>query len=133
MINLPISKVHRLGQDRDVFVKRLVIADTVEDRILQMQETKVRLEVGWGCRSPCGLRNLQKNLADGSLGEGNGKKVGRLSVKQLASRTSFSSPFTRIACIDGWNVGSIWVGPPWKRAVDCDRGFVDLSYSFRFR
>ena len=44
--NSPTSKVHRLGQDRDVFVKRLVIADTVEDRILQMQETKVRLELG---------------------------------------------------------------------------------------
>lgn len=38
-------KVHRLGQDRDVFVKRLVIADTVEDRILLMQENKVRLEL----------------------------------------------------------------------------------------
>ena len=37
---------------------RLVIADTVEDRILALQERK-------------------KNLADGSLGEGTGKKLGR--------------------------------------------------------
>lgn len=44
-VSSPISKVHRLGQDREVFVKRLVIADTVEDRILHMQETKVRLEL----------------------------------------------------------------------------------------
>lgn len=45
-VNLPTSKVHRLGQDREVFVKRLVIAETVEDRILQMQETKVCLGTG---------------------------------------------------------------------------------------
>jgi len=43
LVNLPTSKVHRLGQDREVFVKRLVIADTVEDRILKMQENKVCL------------------------------------------------------------------------------------------
>lgn len=36
---------------------RLVISDTVEDRILALQERK-------------------KNLADGSLGEGAGKKLG---------------------------------------------------------
>lgn len=36
-------QVHRLGQDREVFVKRLVITNTVEDRILHMQENKVRL------------------------------------------------------------------------------------------
>ena len=60
------DRVHRLGQQRDVFVERLVIKDTVEDRVLALQERK-------------------KNLADGSLGEGNGKKVGRLSVKELAS------------------------------------------------
>ncbi|KAF9652417.1 hypothetical protein BDM02DRAFT_3109440 [Thelephora ganbajun] len=60
------DRVHRLGQDREVFVKRLVIANTVEDRILHMQETK-------------------KYLADGSLGEGSGKKMGRMSVKQLAN------------------------------------------------
>jgi SNF2 family DNA or RNA helicase len=45
------------GQTRSVFVNRLVIADTVEDRILALQERK-------------------KNLADGSLGEGTGKKLG---------------------------------------------------------
>ena len=43
LVNLPTSEVHRLGQDREVFVKRLVIANTVEDRILKMQENKVCL------------------------------------------------------------------------------------------
>ncbi|KAJ7770573.1 SNF2 superfamily protein [Mycena metata] len=60
------DRVHRLGQHRKVIVKRLVIANTVEDRILALQERK-------------------QNLADGSLGEGNGKKIGRLSVRELAN------------------------------------------------
>ncbi|KAJ7637082.1 SNF2 family N-terminal domain-containing protein [Roridomyces roridus] len=60
------DRVHRLGQNRKVMVSRLVIADTVEDRILALQERK-------------------KNLADCSLGEGNGKKIGRLTVRELAS------------------------------------------------
>ena len=68
---------------------------------------------------------IQKNLADGSLGEGSGQKMGRLSVKQLANRMSNSLPFARIARTDGGD--SIWVGPPWKLAVDCNRAFVDLS------
>lgn len=35
------DRVHRLGQTRDVTVQRVVIADTVEDRILERQERKV--------------------------------------------------------------------------------------------
>ncbi|GBE87557.1 hypothetical protein SCP_1102340 [Sparassis crispa] len=60
------DRVHRLGQTRTVHVHRLVISDTVEDRVLALQERK-------------------KNLADGSLGEGSGKKIGRLSVRELAN------------------------------------------------
>ncbi|KAF7302735.1 SNF2 superfamily protein [Mycena chlorophos] len=64
--NQAFDRVHRLGQVRPVTVRRLVIADTVEDRILALQERK-------------------QGLAEGSLGEGKGKKIGRLSVKELAS------------------------------------------------
>ncbi|TFK47603.1 P-loop containing nucleoside triphosphate hydrolase protein [Heliocybe sulcata] len=64
--NQAFDRVHRLGQHRPVFVSRLVIGDTVEDRILALQERK-------------------RNLAEGSLGEGAGKKVGRLSVRELAN------------------------------------------------
>jgi SNF2 family DNA or RNA helicase len=60
------DRVHRLGQQKDVFVHRLVIANTVEDRVLALQERK-------------------RNLADGSLGEGSGKKIGRMSVRELAN------------------------------------------------
>lgn len=74
------DRVHRLGQHRDVFIERLVIQDTVEDRILTLQERK-------------------RNLADGSLGEGSGKKVGRLSVKELATRESF---VLLVCCGWGW-------------------------------
>ena len=35
------DRVHRLGQERPVFVNRLVIQNTVEDRVLAMQERKV--------------------------------------------------------------------------------------------
>ncbi|OCH87359.1 hypothetical protein OBBRIDRAFT_796288 [Obba rivulosa] len=59
------DRVHRLGQTRTTYVYRLVISDTVEDRVLALQERK-------------------KNLADGSLGEGTGKKMGKMSVRELA-------------------------------------------------
>ena len=39
--NQAFDRVHRLGQTRPVFVERLVIADTVEDRVLALQEKKV--------------------------------------------------------------------------------------------
>ncbi|KIJ39030.1 hypothetical protein M422DRAFT_175767 [Sphaerobolus stellatus SS14] len=64
--NQAFDRVHRLGQTRPVHVERLVIANTVEARILALQDRK-------------------QNLADGSLGEGTGKKLGRLSVADLAA------------------------------------------------
>jgi SNF2 family DNA or RNA helicase len=45
--------VHRVGQYRNVYVERVVIANTIEDRVLALQRHK-------------------RNLADGSLGEGPG-------------------------------------------------------------
>ena len=74
------DRVHRLGQTREVHVDRLVIADTVEDRVLALQERK-------------------KALADGSLGEGNGKKVGSKWKQSRAYhiRTDVVS-FIRIEC-----------------------------------
>ena len=35
------DRVHRVGQMRKVHVQRVVIADTVEDQILKLQERKV--------------------------------------------------------------------------------------------
>ncbi|KAI0313327.1 SNF2 family N-terminal domain-containing protein [Amylostereum chailletii] len=67
------SRVHRLGQAREVVVERFVIADTVEDRILALQERK-------------------RLLAEGSLGEGDGKKLGRLTVRDLTRLFGLGGP-----------------------------------------
>lgn len=34
------DRVHRLGQEKDVFVKRLVVEDTIEERMLRLQDVK---------------------------------------------------------------------------------------------
>lgn len=50
-----LDRVHRIGQTKEVQVHRLVIDQTVEQRILDLQERK-------------------KKMADASLGEGSGQK-----------------------------------------------------------
>lgn len=60
-----VDRAHRIGQTKEVTVERLVIPDTVEDRLLEIQERK-------------GL------LADGALGEGAIGKLGKLSVKDIS-------------------------------------------------
>ncbi|KAI5477304.1 hypothetical protein MNV49_006525 [Pseudohyphozyma bogoriensis] len=59
------DRVHRIGQVKEVKVDRLTIANTVEQRIGELQDRK-------------------KQLADASLGEGDGQKLGKLSVADLA-------------------------------------------------
>ncbi|KAF7349219.1 putative ATP-dependent helicase C23E6.02 [Mycena sanguinolenta] len=66
------DRVHRLGQHRKVIVNRLVIANTVEDRILALQQRK-------------------QDLADGSLGEGKGKKIAKMNVRELAALFNLDS------------------------------------------
>ncbi|KAF7421162.1 hypothetical protein PC9H_011682 [Pleurotus ostreatus] len=58
------DRVHRLGQEKDVFVKRLVVRDTIEERMLKLQDVKT-------------------GLAEAALGEGSGGKLHRLSVKDI--------------------------------------------------
>ena len=60
---------------RKVHVQRVVIADTVEDQILKMQERKV-LCLLVTLENTIFIRYFQQTLADGSLGEGSGKKIG---------------------------------------------------------
>ncbi|KAL1921399.1 uncharacterized protein VTP21DRAFT_11115 [Calcarisporiella thermophila] len=59
-----IDRVHRIGQHKNVTVTRLTIANTVEERILKLQEKK-------------------QMIFDGALGEGKGKKITRLSLNDL--------------------------------------------------
>ncbi|KAG1750363.1 SNF2 family N-terminal domain-containing protein [Suillus paluster] len=58
------DRVHRLGQEKDVFVKRLVVKNTIEERMLRLQEVK-------------------SDLADAALGEGTGMKLQKMSVKEI--------------------------------------------------
>ncbi|KAG8929093.1 hypothetical protein FRC02_006003 [Tulasnella sp. 418] len=60
------DRTHRLGQRKEVEIYRLAIQNTVEAKVMALQEKK-------------------KHLADGSLGEGTGRKLGKLSVRELAN------------------------------------------------
>ncbi|KAF9040113.1 SNF2 family N-terminal domain-containing protein [Panaeolus papilionaceus] len=58
------DRCHRIGQTKPVFVKRLVVQDTIEERMLRLQDVKI-------------------GLAEAALGEGNGQKLHKLSVKDI--------------------------------------------------
>ncbi|KAG0207786.1 hypothetical protein BGX33_006640 [Mortierella sp. NVP41] len=62
--NQAIDRVHRIGQRKNVFVHRLCIPDSVEDRILELQKKK-------------------KALADGALGEGAVPRLAKLGMQEL--------------------------------------------------
>jgi SNF2 family DNA or RNA helicase len=38
-----VDRTHRIGQERQVFAYRLIARDTVEEKVLQLQETKRNL------------------------------------------------------------------------------------------
>ncbi|KAH8914517.1 hypothetical protein BT69DRAFT_1357783 [Atractiella rhizophila] len=58
------DRCHRIGQRKPVVVNRISIKGSVEEKIKALQERK-------------------RSLVQNSLGEGDGKKLGRLSVKDL--------------------------------------------------
>ncbi|KAJ5273003.1 hypothetical protein N7478_008128 [Penicillium angulare] len=60
-----IDRAHRIGQTKDVFVHRLLIEGTVEDRIVELQEKK-------------------RELIGGALDEGGTMNVSRLDTRELA-------------------------------------------------
>ncbi|OQO01841.1 hypothetical protein B0A48_12314 [Cryoendolithus antarcticus] len=60
-----IDRAHRIGQLRDVKVHRVLVTETVEDRILALQEKK-------------------RQLIETALDEKEGKKISRLGVQELA-------------------------------------------------
>eukprot|EP00753_Platysulcus_tardus_P013874 PLAT3885.3.p2 GENE.PLAT3885.3~~PLAT3885.3.p2 ORF type:complete len:121 (+),score=41.82 PLAT3885.3:3-365(+) len=59
-----INRVHRLGQKRPVRVHRLVVGDTVEERMLRLQAKK-------------------QQLADSALSAGIKQEVNRMSLEDL--------------------------------------------------
>lgn len=60
-----IDRAHRIGQTKEVFVHRLLIENTVEDRIVELQEKK-------------------RELIGGALDERGAMNVSRLDVRELA-------------------------------------------------
>ncbi|ESK86005.1 snf2 family dna-dependent atpase [Moniliophthora roreri MCA 2997] len=58
------DRAHRIGQEKNVYIKRLVVENTIEERMLQLQEVKV-------------------GLAEAALGEGTGTKLHKLSMKDI--------------------------------------------------
>jgi len=38
-----VERVHRLGQTREVFIKRFIMKDSIEEKVLKLQETKLAL------------------------------------------------------------------------------------------
>jgi SNF2 family DNA or RNA helicase len=67
------DRVHRLGQEKDVFVKRLVVENTIEERMLRLQDVKM-------------------GLADAALGEGTGVKLHKLSVREIKALFGMGPP-----------------------------------------
>ncbi|PNS17355.1 hypothetical protein CAC42_7038 [Sphaceloma murrayae] len=59
-----IDRAHRLGQEREVKVHRLLVQDTVEDRILKLQEDK-------------------RSMINEALDEGAAQRLSRLSQQEL--------------------------------------------------
>ena len=45
------DRVHRLGQEKDVLVRRLVVENTIEERMLRLQE--VKMGMSWSDSCPC--------------------------------------------------------------------------------
>ncbi|KAF8486693.1 SNF2 family N-terminal domain-containing protein [Gautieria morchelliformis] len=73
--NQAFDRVHRMGQQKDVHVKRLIIRNTVEERILNLQSTK-------------------QSLADAALGEGKAQKIKKMSVNELKTVRYDNSHFS---------------------------------------
>lgn len=59
-----VDRAHRIGQQKPVQVHRLLVKETVEDRIIALQEQK-------------------RQFVDAALDEGESKQVGRLSLQDL--------------------------------------------------
>jgi SNF2 family DNA or RNA helicase len=59
-----VDRAHRIGQQREVKIHRILVRETVEDRILKIQEDK-------------------RQLVEAALDEGEAKNLGRLNLNEL--------------------------------------------------
>jgi len=60
------DRVHRIGQLKDVIIHRLIIKDTIEERLVRLQARK-------------------QGLSDAALGEGTSGKLKRMTAREIAN------------------------------------------------
>ena len=75
-----IDRTHRIGQQRPVRVHRILVKDTVEDRIIALQEKK-------------------RQLIEGALDETASQNISRLGLRELAFLFVSDAPAPRLATI----------------------------------
>ncbi|GJJ08897.1 hypothetical protein Clacol_003117 [Clathrus columnatus] len=75
--NQAFDRVHRMGQQKNVYVKRLIIRNTVEERILNLQANK-------------------QALSDAALGEGTAGKLKKLTVGELKATSYANHALARV-------------------------------------
>ena len=82
-----VDRAHRIGQTRDVNVHRILVENTVEDRIIGLQEKK-------------------RQLIEKALDEKTGKDISRLGVRQLTYLfvSLFHLLLSRLRCIQAANL-----------------------------
>ncbi|KAJ9094678.1 hypothetical protein QFC21_005835 [Naganishia friedmannii] len=79
-----IDRIHRIGQTKPVEVHRIVIPNSIEQRILALQEKFVsKQSTRFMHKVLTTLPNRKAALAEGAYGEGKGGKLGRLSLQDL--------------------------------------------------
>jgi len=59
-----IDRTHRIGQTKEVFAYRLIAEDTVEEKVLALQQTKRALAEAVLSANPVGLRGLSTDDLD---------------------------------------------------------------------
>ena len=60
-----VDRVHRLGQKRDVFIARYIMKDSFEEKMVELQEKKLKLaDLTTGKGKLSKAEDLKKNLED---------------------------------------------------------------------
>ena len=67
--NQAVDRAYRLGQDRTVFSYKLILKDTIEEKILQLQESKIKLLDNLISEDSTTLKTLTEKDIEFILGE----------------------------------------------------------------